>query len=76
MPDFGHTPPQRRKEHYVFYFMRCVVALRLCKGINREERILKAKVMEIVILLLSLALGKVLYDKNGKFREFIDREDY
>lgn len=32
--------------------------------------------MEIVILLLSLALGKVLYDKNGKFREFIDREDY
>lgn len=49
---------------------------RLCKGVNREERILKAKVMEIVILLLSLALGKVLYDKNEKFREFIDREDY
>ena len=53
-----------------------MVALRLCKGVNREERILKAKVMEIVILLLSLALGRVLYDKNEKFREFIDKEDY
>ena len=53
-----------------------MVALRLCKGVNREERILKAKDMEIVILLLSLALGRVLYDKNEKFREFIDKEDY
>jgi hypothetical protein len=31
--------------------------------------------MEIVILLLSLALGRVLYDKNEKFREFIDKEN-
>ena len=48
----------------------------LCKGVNREERILKAKVMEIVILLLSLALGRMLYEKNDRFREFIDKEDY
>ena len=76
MSDFGQTPPQRRKERYVFHLYSSMVALRLCKGVNREERILKAKDMEIVILLLSLALGRVLYDKNEKFREFIDKEEY
>lgn len=76
MSDFGQTPPQRRKERYVFHLYSSMVALRLCKGVNRKERILKAKDMEIVILLLSLALGRVLYDKSEKFREFIDKEDY
>lgn len=76
MSDFGQTPPQRRKERYVFHLCGCMVTLRLCKGVDRKKRILKAKDMEIVILLLSLALGRVLYDKNEKFREFIDKEDY
>lgn len=70
------THHKEERKHHVFYLCSDMVALRLCKGINREERILKAKIMEIVILLLSLALGKVLYDKNEKFREFIDKEDY
>lgn len=32
--------------------------------------------MEIIVVLLSLALGKVLYGKSKRFREFIDKEDY
>lgn len=76
MSDFGQTPPQRRKERYVFHFMCCVVALRLCKRVDRKKRILKAKGMDIVILLLSLALGRMLYEKNDRFREFIDKDDY
>lgn len=32
--------------------------------------------MEIVIMFLSLVLGKVLYDHNKRFKEFIDKEDY
>lgn len=53
-----------------------MVALRLCKRVDRKKRILKAKGMDIVILLLSLALGRMLYEKNDRFREFIDKEDY
>lgn len=70
------THHKEERKHHVFYLRSSMVALRLCKGVNREERILKAKVMEIVILLLSLALGRMLYEKNDRFREFIDKEDY
>ena len=76
MSDFGQTPPQRRKEHYVFYLHHHLAFRWLRKGADGEERLLKVKDMEIVILLLSLALGRVFYDKNEKFREFIDKEDY
>lgn len=38
--------------------------------------VFKVWVMEIVIMFLSLALGKVLHDHNKRFKDFIDKEDY